>query len=237
MKGNTQLRPQYTNIVSITNVYKYKLTTKLSYSHVADVFTQLVDTADKSKAYLTKKNLATQDVFNLVVSYPFQYKSYSAFINFTGNYSHYKADFGGGNRVVNLGVTSFNLFMQHSLKIGKKGWTAEASGWFNTPTIWGGTFKTNSIWDVDAGVQKTIFKGKGNLKVSMTDIFLSQKFTATSKFAGQLVQASGHGESRQLRTSLIWRFGNNKVKAARQRQSGAEDEKNRTQSSGGLGNQ
>jgi len=93
------------------------------------------------------------------------------------------------------------------------------------------------MWDVDGGVQKTIFKGKGNLKVSVTDIFASQKFTATSKFAGQYLQASGHGESRQLRTSLIWRFGNNKVKAARQRQTGAEDEKNRTQSSGGLGNQ
>jgi hypothetical protein len=57
MKGNTNLRPQYTNIVSLTNTYKFKLTTKLSYSHVADVFTQLVDTAEKSKSFLTKKNL------------------------------------------------------------------------------------------------------------------------------------------------------------------------------------
>jgi hypothetical protein len=92
----------------------------LSYSHVADVFTQLVDTAEKSKSFLTKKNLATQDVFNLNISYPFQYKTYSAFVNFSGNKSHYKADFGGGNRIVDLNVLSFNIYMQHSLKLGKK---------------------------------------------------------------------------------------------------------------------
>jgi hypothetical protein len=41
-------------------------------------------------------------------------------VNFSANKSHYKADFGGGSRVVDLSVTSFNIFMQNSLKIGKK---------------------------------------------------------------------------------------------------------------------
>lgn len=234
-KGNTELRPQYTNIVSLTNTYKYKLTTKLSYSHVTDVFTQLVDTAEKSKAFLTKKNLATQDVFNLNVSYPFMYKAYMAFVNFSGNYSRYKADFGGGNRVINLDVLSYNIFMQHTLKIGKKGWSAEAGGWYNSPSIWGGTFKSKSLWSVDGGIQKSIFKGNGNLKVSVTDIFYTLKWKGTSNFAGQVLTASGNQESRQLRTSLTWRFGSNQVKAARQRKLGTEEENSRTQSSGGIG--
>jgi len=235
MRGNTTLRPQYTNIVSLTNTYKYKLTTRLSYSHVADVFTQLVDTAEKSKSFITKKNLATQDVFNLNISYPFSYKAYSAFANFSGNYSHYKADFGGGNRVVDLDVISFNIYMQHSVKIGKKGWTAETSGWFNSPSLWG-TFESKSLWSVDGGVQKTLFKGKGNLKVSVTDIFYTLRWKGTSNFTGQLLIASGRGETRQLRTSLTWRFGSNQVKSARQRKDASEEEKNRTQSSGGIGN-
>lgn len=235
MKGNTQLRPQYTNIISLTNTYKYKLTTTLSYSHVSDIFTQLVDTALKSRSFMTKRNLANQDVVNLSVSYPFQYKSYSVFANFNGNYSHYKADFGGGSRVVDLSVFSFNVFMQHSLKIGKKGWTAEASGWYNSPSVWGGTFKSNALWSADAGVQKTVFKGKGNLKVSVTDIFYSIRWKGESNFAGQRTVAQGYGESRQLRTSLSWRFGSNTVKAARQRKLASEEEAKRTQSSGGIG--
>ncbi|MBL7744936.1 MAG: outer membrane beta-barrel protein [Chitinophagaceae bacterium] len=235
MKGNTQLRPQYTNIVSLTHTYKYKLTTKLSYSHVADIFVQLVDTAEKSKSFMTRKNLANQDVINLNISYPFMYKNYTAFVNFSGNYSHYKADFGGGSRVVDLDVISFNIFMQHSLKIGKKGWTAETSGWYNSPSIWGGTFESTALWSMDAGVQKTVFKGQGTFKVALTDVFFTQKWKGESNFAGQRLIASGYGESRQLRTSLTWRFGSNTVKAARQRKQASEEEARRTQGGGGIG--
>ncbi len=236
MKGNINLRPQYTNIVTLTNTYKYKLNASISYSHVADVFAQLVDTTDKSKSFLTRKNLATQDVIALNISYPFMYKTYMLFVNFSGNYSMYKADFGGGTRIVDLKAASFNIFTQQSLKLGKKkDWTAELSGWYNTPSIWQGVFKSKAMWSVDGGVQKTILKGKGTFKVSVSDIFFSMKFSGSSDFAGQYTRASGNFESRQLRTSLTWRFGSNTVKAARQRKDASEEEKKRTQSSGGLG--
>jgi hypothetical protein len=235
MKGNTDLRPQYTNIVSVTNTFKYRLTTTLSYSHVSDIFVQLPDVTDKSKSFMTKKNLANQDVVNLSVSYPFQYKAYSVFTNLNGNYSHYQADLGGANRQVDLEVVSFNIFMQHSVKIGKKGWTAEASGWYNSPSVRGGTFESKALWSVDGGIQKTIFKGKGNVKVSVSDIFHSIKWRGESNFASQQLIASGYSETRQLRTSFSWRFGNNQVKAARQRKLASEEEAKRTQSSGGIG--
>jgi hypothetical protein len=74
MKGNTQLRPQYTNSFGLTHTYKYKLNTQLNYSHVKDIFTQLPDTTDKSKSFLTKRNLATQDIVSLNISYPYQKK-------------------------------------------------------------------------------------------------------------------------------------------------------------------
>jgi hypothetical protein len=238
-KGNTDLRPQYTNSISVTNIYKYRLTTTLNYSHVADVFTQLVDTAEKSKSFITKKNLATQDIVSLNVSYPFSYKNYSVFGNLNTYYSMYKADFGGGNRNISLDVFSFNLYMQHSLKMGKKkDWTAEVSGFYNAPTIWQGTFESKAIWSIDGGVQKTIFKGKGNLKASVSDIFRSLRWSGSSNFAGQYMLASGTFESRQFKLNLTYRFGSNQVKAARQRKQASEEESKRTQGGGqGIGNQ
>jgi hypothetical protein len=233
-KGNTELKPQYTNSVSVTNIYKFKLTTTLNYSHIDDVFTQLIDTTEGSKAFITQKNLATQDIVSLNVSYPFIYKSYTWFTNLNTYYSMYKADFGGGSRVVDLNVFSFNVFMQHSLKLDKKKqWSAELSGFYNAPSIWQGTFESDAIWSVDGGVQKTIFKGKGNLKASLTDIFKTLKFTGESNFAGQKTIASGHFESRQFRINLSYRFGSNQVKAARQRKDASEEEKKRTQGGGG----
>ena len=232
-KGNTDLKPQYTNSFSLTNIYKYKLTTKLSYSHVTDVFTQLVDTAEKSKSFITKKNLATQDIVSLNISYPFMYKNYMLFTNLNTYYSMYKADFGGGSRIINLDVFSYNLYMQNSLKFGKKkDWTAEVSGFYNAPTIWQGTFKSSAIWAIDGGVQKNILKGKGNLKASVSDIFKTLHWKGSSNFAGQLLTASGNFESRQFKLNFSYRFGSNQVKAARNRKAASEEETKRTEGGG-----
>lgn len=236
MKGNTQLRPQYTNSYGITHIFKYKLTTTLNYSHVKDIFTQLPDTTEKSKSFLFKQNLATQDIISLNISYPFQYKSYGFFANINTNYSKYKADFGGGDRVVNLDAFTFQYFMQNTLKFGKtKTWTAELSGFYLSPSIWQGVFKSAAMYSVDGGVQKTIFKGNGTLKASVTDIFRTMRWKGSSNFSGQFGEASGRWESRQFRINFSYRFGNSQVKAARQRKTGLEDETKRTQDGGGQG--
>ena len=224
-KGNTQLRPQYTNSVGLTYTYKYKLTTTLNYSHVKDVFTQLIDTVDKSKAFITKKNLATQNITSLNISYPFQYKWYSVFANMNTYYSLYHADFGTG-RTVDLSVFSTTIYAQQTAKLGK-GWTAEVTGFYNSPSIWEGTFKTNAIWSVDGGLSKTVLKGNGTLKASVSDIFNTLNWSSKSRFAGQYLHVSGSYESRLLKLYFTYRFGNTQVKAARQHKTGAEDENKR----------
>jgi iron complex outermembrane receptor protein len=234
MKGNTLLRPQYTNSFELTHTYKYRLNTKLGYSHVKDIFTQLPDTTEKTKAFLIKKNLATQDVVNLNVSYPFQYKWYSFFANANVSYSLYKADFGGGDRKINQSVVTFSYFMQNSFNLGK-GWTGELSGFYNSPTLWQGIFKSIGMWGVDGGIQKSLFKGRGTIKTSVSDMFRSLKWSGTTNFSGSYGKASGRWESRQFKVNFTWRFGSNTVKAARQRATGIEEESKRTNQSGGIG--
>lgn len=230
-QGNTQLRPQYTNSIAVTNTFKYKLTTTLNYSHVTDVFSQIVDTADASKAFITKKNLATQDIVSLNISMPFQYKWYSVFANVNTYYSKYKANFGEG-RTVNLDVFATNVYMQNTFKVAKKT-TIELSGFYTSPSIWQGTFKSKAMGGVDVGVQQTVLKGKGNVKATVTDIFHTMQWGGTSDFAGQYLKTSGGWESRQFRLNFTYRFGNAQVKAARQRKTSAEDESKRVGSQGG----
>ncbi|MBL7700154.1 MAG: TonB-dependent receptor [Chitinophagaceae bacterium] len=225
MKGNTELTPQYTNSFGISHTYKYKLTTALNYSHVNDVFTQLIDTAEKSKSFISKKNLATQDIASINISYPLQLGWFTSFANLNMYYSHFKADFGTG-RTIDLDVYAYNLFMQNSAKLGK-GWTAEVGGWYSSPSIWQGTFKTKSIWSVDAGIQKAMMKGKGNLKVSVSDVFQTMRWSGLSDFAGQVLNSNGGWESRQFKVNFTYRFGNIQVKAARQRKTSLDDESQR----------
>jgi hypothetical protein len=89
------------------------------------------------------------------------------------------------------------------------------------------------MWSMDAGLQKTVFKGKGNIKASVSDIFWSMKWSGTSDFAGQVMRASGRFESRQFKVFFTYRFGNNQVKAARQRKTATEEESKRVGSQGG----
>lgn len=232
MKGNINLRPQYTNSFGITHTYKYKLNMALNYSHVQDMFTQVFDTVERSKAFLSKRNLATQDIINLNVSYPFQYKSYSLFTSISTNYTKYKADFGAG-RKVDLDAMGFNFFAQNSYKF-KKTWTAELSGFYNAPAIYMGSFKGKSMYNVDAGLSKQIMKGNGTVKASISDVFNTMRFRATSNFAGQIMKVNFKQESQQFKLSFNYRFGNNQVKAARQRTTGAEEELKRVQQNSGI---
>jgi iron complex outermembrane recepter protein len=231
-RGNINLRPQYTNSVGLTNTYKYKLTTTLNYSHVKDLFTQIIDTAEVSKAFVSKRNLATQDIVSLNISYPFRYKAYSMFANVNSFYTKYNADFGDGRKIkVNAGGLS--LFVQNSVKFGKT-WTAELSGFYNAPTVYQGTIKAKSLWSMDAGIQKQVMQGKGNIKASVSDVFHTLKFRGVSDFAGQRSDLDVHWESRQFKLNFSYRIGSNQVKAARQRGTGADEEMKRVQQSGGA---
>jgi len=228
------LRPQYTNSFGLTNVYKFKLTISANYSHVKDVFAQLPDTVEKTKGFLTKKNLATQDVGSLSISYPFQYKWWSFFALVNSNFSHYVADFGGGARKVDQSVFSLTYVMQNSFKLGKD-WTGELNGLYISPSVWQGVIRSNAMGSVDVGLQKTIFGGKGNVKASVADIFKTMKWGGYSDFAGIRGSFSGHGEFPQFKLNFSYRFGSNEIKAARQRKSAIEEENKRVNSGGGTG--
>ena len=91
------------------------------------------------------------------------------------------------------------------------------------------------MYAIESGIQKTLFKGKGNLRVAVSDIFKTMSFRGVSNFAGQYLVASGSFESRQLKLNLTYRFGNNQVKASRNRKTGTDDESKRVGSGGGGG--
>ncbi|HLZ86931.1 MAG TPA: outer membrane beta-barrel family protein [Puia sp.] len=224
-RGNTLLRPQYTNSVGLTFMYHYKLTANLNYSHTKDLATTIIDTTQGSKMISRQENLATQDVLSLTISYPFQYKWYSAFVNITGFYQLNKANFGAG-RTIDLNVFNTTVYTQHTLRLGR-GWSGEITQYYTSPNVWLATLRASSLWNIDAGLQKTIFGGNGSFKVAVTDIFHTLQWTATSDFAGQDIRASGGSETRMLKLYLTYRFGNKHVKAARRHSNGDEEESKR----------
>ncbi len=223
-KGNAFLRPQYTNTVELSHTFKYMLNTTIGYSHVKDFATQTTDTTNNA-TYVQQRNLATQRILSFSIGSPLPIaKWWNGYANVWYNYQMFNGKIGANE--IKTEIPMFGAYMQHTFTLGK-GYNAELSGWFSGPNVWGATWRTKSLGGLDLGFQKQILKKQGTLKLSVTDIFFTNPWTATSNFGGLFINGRGQNESRTVRLAFSWRFGNNQVKAARQRQTGLESEAKR----------
>ena len=223
-KGNAFLRPQYTNSVELTHTFIGIINTTAGYSHVKDYATQVTDTTGNA-TYVQQQNLATQQVLNFSISAPLAIKKWwNGYANIWYNYQMFKGAIGGKSLSVN--IPGYGAYMQQSFTLGKN-YTAEVSGYFNGPNVWGATWKTRPQGGLDIGLQKLLFDKKATVKVSVTDIFRTNPWSATSDFGGMYIKGSGGWESRTFRVSMNWRFGSNQIKNSRERKTGLESEAKR----------
>ncbi len=223
-KGNAFLRPQYTNTVELSHTWKYMLNTTIGFSHVKDFATETTDTTGNA-TYIQQKNLATQRILSFSVGSPLPIaKWWNGYANIWYNYQMFKGQI--GDNTIKTDIPTFGAYMQHSYTLGK-GYTAELSGWFSGPSVWGATWRSRSQGGVDLGVQKQILNKMGTVKLSVTDIFRTNPWKAGSNFGGLFLDGRGRWESQTVRLNFTWRFGNSQVKAARQRQTGLESEAKR----------
>jgi iron complex outermembrane recepter protein len=223
-KGNAFLQPQYTNNIKISHTYKYTLTTSLSYSYVRDFFAQITDTLNYDRNFLMERNIADQQVINLGVSYPFQVKKWwNVYASLDIYHTDFKSDDAKFSQV-QANVLSF--YGQNNFSLPKK-FNFEVSGWYSSPGIWGGTYKTKSLGSLDLALQKKILHDKLSIRVAASDIFFTSPWRGNTQFGGIKIYGTGGYESRQFRLNLSYNFGSEKIKSARNRKIGLEDEKNR----------
>lgn len=233
-QGNPFLRPQYTNALELTHVYKYRYSTSLKYSYTVDMMTQITDTTEETRSFITNENLASQEVISLYVSAPASItKWWSTFTNAGVFRTRNQANYGVGKEI-DLAQVSFNIYHQSTFKL-PKDFSFEVSGFYNSPGIWGANFNNREFWGVDVGARKKILDGKGNVKVALSDVFYSMQWRGIQEYGGLYMDASGGWESRQLKFSFSYLFGNDQVKASRRRKTGLEDESGRAGGGGGGG--
>ncbi|MEO6489997.1 MAG: TonB-dependent receptor [Ferruginibacter sp.] len=223
-KGNAFLRPQYTDNVELTHTFKGMINTTLGYSHVKDYATLTTDTINNA-TFVQQKNLAQQQIlsFNMGSSLPIK-KWWNGYANIWYNYQMFNGFI--GKTKVNNSISSYGAYLQQSFMLGND-YTAEVSGWFNGPSVWGGTWETGPQGGVDVGLQKQLFKKQATVKVSATDIFHTAPWKATNDFGGLYIKGGGSWESQTVRVNFTWRFGSSQIKNARQRNTGLESESKR----------
>ena len=223
-KGNAFLRPQYTDNVELTHTFMGFLNTTVGYSYVKDFTTQATDTTNNA-TFVQQKNLAQQQILSFNIGSPTPIKKWwNGYVNFWYNYQMFKGTI--GENTVKRNVPSYGAYLQQSFSLGKD-YTAEVSGWYNGPSVWGGTWKTKPQGAVDLGLQKQFMQKRASLKLSFTDIFFTAPWKADNEFGGLSIKGGGNWESRTFRASFSWRFGSAQIKSSRDRKTGLESESKR----------
>ncbi len=222
-RGNPFLQPQYTDNLKLSHTFKYKLTTSFSYSYVSDFFAQITQPLPDGSNFLITQNVADQEIYNLSVGSPFkiteQLNGYASAYFTHNEYNSTDPSF------ISLDQTTYGGYAQMSYAFRRGGWTAEISGWYSGPTVWGGTYQTDPLGSITIGVEKKW--ENWTAKLSLNDVLYTSYWNATTEFPGLRINGAGGGDSRQVRLYLSYSFGMNDVKNLKDRDGSSEDERGR----------
>ena len=215
-KGNPFLQPQYTDNLKLSHTYNYRLNTSLSYSFIEDFSAQVTEAVGDDQNFLSQRNVANQKIINFGVSYPTSFS-----LNASRNiYEATNEDF------LSTKQNTLSLYAQNTFKI-TKSFSTEVSGWYSSPSVWGGTYETKSLGSLNIAFQKKFLDDKLNARLGFNDILFTSPWRGNTQFGNLSIIGSGGGDSRQVQFNLTYNFGSNDIKKARNRDTGIEDEKNR----------
>jgi len=223
-RGNPFLQPQYTNNIKLSHTFNYRLTTSLSYSYVSDFFAQVTLAEGQNNSVLTPLNVADQEVINLGISYPKKiYEWWNLYFSLNAYISDFKAT---SPEFLPIRQETLSLYAQNTFSLSKK-LKMEVSGWYSSPSIWGGTYQTRALGSLNVAFQQKFFKDRFTGRLSFNDILYTVPWRGTTQFGDLFINGTGGSDSRQVAFALTYDFGSNEVKKARKRKTGLDAENKR----------
>jgi iron complex outermembrane receptor protein len=223
--GNPGLRPQLTWSYELSYTLK-QLNFTLGYSRTTQNFTVVIrpsETEDKVTVEIPV-NLSTFDYYGLTVSAPLRVtKWWNSINNVNVYYGHYNGNL--ANTQLDNGTPAANVSTNNNFTF-KKSWAAELNLNLNTGGQYG-FMVLDPTWQLSAGVQKSVLKNRGIIRLNITDIFWTGLPRAVVEFSNYTEHWHAERETRVANLSFTYRFGRNTVAAARRRTTASEEERRR----------
>jgi iron complex outermembrane receptor protein len=225
-QGNPNLLPQYTNKIQISHTYNKKLVTTL-YASVITNFYGFVDYVQNDSTKVSRsitQNFGTYSTYGLRFFAPVNFTSWWTG-NFTADASYQRIKAYPQNGTLNKGTQWISLASTQDFRLSNS-FTAEVSGDYESPGFYGiGQFKAD--YYVDAGISKQILNHNGKLSLSIKDIFNTHRDFSTIKYQNLNMTVYDKKETRIIRLSFSYNFGNISLKGTTKHDTGNEDEQQR----------
>jgi hypothetical protein len=220
--GNYKLLPQTSYNIELTHTYQGKFSTTLAYARTDQPYLQAQLVADGGRTVVNQYvNLSTQHFYSLNLAAPLELaKWWTLYANAILYYNHYIGELEG--TALNRGRVACNLTANSSFTL-PGGWLAELTGFYESREV-AGFQLTQDRGQVAVGLQKSLWKKQGTLRLSVADVFYTTPIRATSTYDNLIERVYSRQDLRVATAALTYRFGNSKVAAARKRAAGADDE-------------
>jgi iron complex outermembrane recepter protein len=229
-KGNPFLNPSYTNSFQFIHTFNSKLITQISYSKTGDFIGVLIDTLGSKHHFSTYLNMDSYKNLGMNISYSFDISNkWNCYAN--GNLYKTNYNFDLRNKGIILNEAAFYLYAKSSVLL-PHDFNLEVSGWYNSPSIIEAYFKAEKRWSLDAGVRKTIWEKRLEIRASLSDIFKTSNLRGVVEYDHIKIKGAGHGDSRRFTLNLSYQIGNQQVKNSRTRKTGLDEEQKRLEGGG-----
>ncbi len=228
LEGNPSLQPAFIYSGELGYTYKQQYNVSFYLRRVTDYFSNITVQDNTSKLfYDTQRNLDLSQEIGFSASFPIKMASWWEINNYAqGSYRQEKSGYLQAR--YDYHVWGVYLSSNHSFILNKaKGLKAEISAWYSSPTIQG-IYKLAKLYDVSAGISKSVLKGKGTLRLAANDIFYSNVYRIDVNYQNQRNGFVERNDTRSATLSFSYRLGGNPT-AARKRTSASEEEKKRAQ--------
>lgn len=229
MGGNANLRPSITDAFKLD--YRWKtLFFSLAYSYDKNAivrFQPRVDPENNSQI-MYSENIDDRNTYSLTVAYPIKITDWwETQTNVIGTLQTQSTLFDG--KLIQSELKSLSLNGSQKFKL-PADFSFEISGFYRSPTLFG-VFRMNSMGSVNAGLQKKLRKDRGTLSLNIQDIFWTNKlrFEGYQPDINLDIDGTMTFEPRVVRLTYSRNFGNKKVKAARNRKTGSDEERKRVE--------
>ena len=223
-KGNPLIRPEISDQFKIGLTYQNQPFFSISYNKTTDVIFENAPKQDGNLTFTTPENLAQFNNVVFELNFPLNFgKKISGFGGNQFIWNSYKAEYLGG--VYDRNKWNWQAYWQVAYKP-RPDWNFEVSGFYTTAFL-NEFINISELGNLNFAIQKTILEKKGRITLNFNDILFSQKTCGQLQY--QIIELSFRqwSETRNVRLSFTYSFGNQKLQASRARSTGSDAESNR----------